>query len=561
MPSRQATIVIIAVIVIIVAGVAAYAALLAGHKPAPTGTTAPARLELTGNLKQDLLHVAKILTSNGVHTVKYTVWGAGDPNSVMRTLGVVEAAYRLNKILRENGVDLKIVIQQRFERGGGNELFKEFLAAYEQKANPDIMANSYIHLAALASQGLLLDLTPYADKYTSLINDFYPALLDAVKWHGKIYAIPQDTEARPLYWRKDVAECIYRKTGVNILRDLAERVKEGEVTWSTVYHYAELAKKTGCAEWGMIHRKGTAHPDLIQFIYAFGGRLYDPKTGKLVLDVPAVYKWLSVEYAFARAGLTPKNMMSWDWAKQIHPTVVDGKTLVFIGGTWHWTEWQTKPYYTDPKTGKKRPLTPEEVAKYFYYTLFPAGEKGDKPVTLSQPFVWYIAANAGKDNPKYQQLREAYHALAFLLLVKASDPDINAIHSIISSHLPVRRAAAKLLRDKAWIDKLAKLEIPLSPEVKNAIAPIVKATVNPINIEFLANVSSYLEYTRLTPKHPYYGKLASIFADAVDKVLRGEMTPAKAVKYIIAQVKADPDLAKSVEIVGEIPANWKFPTS
>ncbi|HID41895.1 MAG TPA: extracellular solute-binding protein, partial [Pyrodictium sp.] len=253
------------------------------------------------------------------------------------------------------------------------------------------------------------------------------------------------------------------------------------------------------------------------------------------------------------------DMMSWDWGKQIHPSTVSGKTLIWIGGTWHWTEWQTKPYYTDLQTGEQRPLTAEEVKKYFYYTLFAAGDPGNEPVTLSQPFVWMIASNAGKDNPKYDELRDVYQMLAFLLVVKASDPDLNAIHSIISAHLPVRKAAEQLISDKAWVEKLANLEVELSPEVKNAIADIVKATVNEINIEFLASTSKMLAYTRLTPMHPQYPQLASIFADAVDKVLRGEMMPEEAVNYIISKIKADPELAKAVEIQGEIPKDWQFP--
>ncbi|HIC99499.1 MAG TPA: hypothetical protein EYP08_07730 [Pyrodictiaceae archaeon] len=68
-----------------------------------------------------------------------------------------------------------------------------------------------------------------------------------------------------------------------------------------------------------------------------------------------------------------------------------------------------------------------------------------------------------------------------------------------------------------------------------------------------------LEYTHLTPKHPYYMKLASIFADAVDKVLRGEMTPEQAIDYIKSKVVADPDLKESVEFVGSIPTGWEYP--
>ncbi len=527
--------------------------------PTPTPTPKPTKPKLTGNVEKDIVAIAEYLVAQGIKEVKFTVWGVGDPNSVLRAYAIVEAAHRLNKILEEKGIDFKITIEHEYRRGGGDKMAEDFAAAYARGANPDIMANSYKHLARFAEEGYLLDITSYVEAYKDFIADFYESLLDAVKYKGRFYGIPQDTEARPLYWRTDVAECIKKKTGKDILADLYAKVEKGEVTWKDVYEYAKLAKETGCAEWGVLHRKGSAHPDLIQFIFAFGGTLYDPNTGKLVLNVPAVYKWLYVEWKMAREGLIPKDMMDWDWAKQIHPAVVDGKTLIWIGGTWHWTEWQTKPYHTDPKTGEKRPLTAEEVKKYFYYTLFPAGEPGLKPVTLSQPFVWYIAANAGKDNPKYEELKDIYHMLAFLLVVKASDPDLVAIHSIISAHLPVTKSGAKLMNDKEWIQKLANLEIELSDEVKEAIRDIVKATVNDINIEFLAAASEMLKYTKLTPIHKDYPKLADLFKYAVDKVLKGEMDPKQAIDYLVQKIKADPDLAKSVEIKGSVPEGWEFP--
>ena len=98
-----------------------------------------------------------------------------------------------------------------------------------------------------------------------------------------------------------------RVYGIVEAAERKEKVKNGEFTWSDVYAEAKVAKEKGCSEWGLIHRKGSAHPDLIQFIFAFGGTLYDENGDKLVLDVPAVYKWLYVEWKFARDGLLPED--------------------------------------------------------------------------------------------------------------------------------------------------------------------------------------------------------------------------------------------------------------
>lgn len=522
--------------------------------------------ELTGNFEQDVIAIGRWLEQNGVTEVHYKVQAAGDPNSVLRMWGIVEAAEDINDIWAQNGINVKIVIERDWV-DNFHQQYENFVNQYELGRNGDFLVNSYIFIAPLAADGRLLDITEWVQAYwDSVFSDFYTPLMEAAKYQGKYYAIPQDTEARPLYIRKDVAQCM----GWN-LEGLGEKVKNGEFTWYDVYAKAKEAVDKGCADWGLIHRKGSAHPDLIQFIFAFGGKLYNPDTGKLVFDKEAVYKWLKVEAAFADAGLLPRDIFQWDWATQIHPTIVGdrkadggvGNTLFDIGGTWYWTEWQTKNYYKDPQTGEFRPLTPQEVKEKFYYTLFPAGEPGKQPVTLSQPFMWMIAANAGKSNPNYDDpnFREAYQKLAFLIVVAASDPEINAVHSAISAHVPVRKAATQLLNDPAWVEKLRNLQLNFHDDVINAIKDIVAKTADPINIQFLANVSYMLDHTKLAPSHPAYDKLASIYFEAANNVVRGEMTPEEAINYIESKIKADPALKNEVEIVGQIPSGWQFPAT
>ncbi|AEH50881.1 ABC transporter substrate-binding protein [Pseudothermotoga thermarum] len=510
-------------------------------------------LLISASIEEGLIEVGKALMRNGISEVRYSVWSSGDPNSVMRVLGIVEAARRINSIWSKNGINVKITIRETRYELDFTQMYQEFLSKQPLGTAGDFLVNSYVYIASLAEEGYLLDISKYATKYEELMSDFYTTQVDAARYKGGLYGLPQDTEARPFYIRKDIAA----KIGLD-LTDLDKKVVEGNFTWFDVYKWAKEAVQKGASEWGLIHRRGTAHPDLMQFILAFGGSLYDPKTGKLVLDVPAVYKWLTIEWVFARENLLPSDIMAWDWAKQVHPAIVGGKTLFDIGGTWYWTEWQTKSYYTDPKTGQARGLTPEEVESWFYYTLFPAGEPGKKPVTLSQPFMWMISSKAGSQNPKYTALKEIYDELAFLIIAKACDPDINAIHSIISAHLPVGKEPAKLLADKKWLDDLYNLRIDLDESVKAVLADIVKATVHPINARFLSEVAYMLDYTNFPPMHPMYPKLAAIFAEVVDNVLRGRMQPDKAVEFIISKINADLELKQSVSIVGQIPTDWRF---
>ncbi|MFN3283493.1 MAG: ABC transporter substrate-binding protein [Pseudothermotoga sp.] len=505
------------------------------------------------SLEEGIIEVGRNLEKNAIGEVRYSVWSSGDPNSVIRVQGIVEAARRINNIWSKNNIKVKITIRETRYELDFTQMYQEFLSKQPLGTAGDFLVNSYVYIASLAEEGYLLDISKYAAKYGDFMADFYSTQVDAARYKGGLYGLPQDTEARPFYIRRDVAA----KVGLD-LTDLDKKVAEGKFTWLDVYKWAKETVNKQASEWGLIHRRGTAHPDLMQFILAFGGMLYDSKTNKLVLDVSPVYKWLTIEYVFSKEKLLPSDMMAWDWAKQVHPAIVDGKTLFDIGGTWYWTEWQTKNYYTDPKTGQTRGLTPEEVENWFYYTLFPAGEPGKKPVTLSQPFMWMISSKAGSQNPKYTALKDSYDELAFLVVAMASSPDINAIHSIISAHLPVSKQAAKLLADKKWLTDLYDLNIDLDDSVKSVLRDIVKATVHPINAKFLTDVAYMLEYTNFPPMHPMYPKLAAIFAETVDNVLRGRMTPDKAVEFVVGKINADLDLKQNILIVGQIPADWRF---
>lgn len=67
-----------------------------------------------------------------------------------------------------------------------------------------------------------------------------------------------------------------------------------------------------------------------------------------------------------------------------------------------------------------------------------------------------------------------------------------------------------------------------------------------------------LEYTHIPPLHPSYQPLAEFFKDAVDFVLKGQMTPEEATNYVVQKIQADPELAETIEIVGSIPTGWEI---
>ncbi len=152
---------------------------------------APQLPQLTGDVRTDIVNIARYLEANGVTEVKFRVHGAGDPNSIHRVYGIVEAAARLNKILEEEGLQLRIVIEDKKFSAKADEPAEVFLQSFPQRQEADIIAVSYRWISTFAEEGYILDLTPYVEAYKNTeLADYYESLMNAVTYKGRVYALP-----------------------------------------------------------------------------------------------------------------------------------------------------------------------------------------------------------------------------------------------------------------------------------------------------------------------------------------------------------------------------------
>ncbi len=420
-------------------------------------------------------------------SVRIRVWASGSPVDTTRVENVVDAIKWLNKMFIEYGINFKLDFEYQFFRTGYFDKFEVACAAGEA---PDIIAMK--DLAMLAEGGYVVPLDEYIEKYKYLVEDYVETLWNSVKYKGKIWALPQDTEARPLYFRKDVL----RKLGWSEadIEALPEKIKKGEVTLLDLIKVAKEAMTKGYVEWGFYHRPNFGGTPFIILYYQYGGTLQDPETGKLVLNKTAMEKALGILYKMAvEEGVLPKDMIGTPW-REIHVGFVNGKVLFWFGGTWHWAEWQAVPYH------EKLGAVPEDwLWENIGFALVPAPEPGLKPLTLSSPYLYYVVnqTKCGKT--------EWYPELVFIVIALATSASLDARHAVDSGHLPVRTTT---------------LEHPYYKQSK-----------------FLQEVSYMLEYTSYEPIHPRWGDYKSIWLEAITKVEKGEMTPKAAVDYMESALK------------------------
>ena len=166
---------VLPVILLIVGIIIGFAVGFAVRPPAPTPTATPS-------------------PSPTVKVIKVAVWASGSPVDVTRVDNIERAANILNRMFEAAGAPVRIEVEKQFFRG---DYMEKLTAAFAAGEAPDIIAMK--NLPVLADGGYIIALDDYVEKYKDLLEDVYPVLWNAVKYKGKIWALPQDTEARPLY--------------------------------------------------------------------------------------------------------------------------------------------------------------------------------------------------------------------------------------------------------------------------------------------------------------------------------------------------------------------------
>jgi len=132
--------------------------------------------------------------------VHLTAWTIGpDAPSYYRKDNLLTAADALNKQLESEGSATRVTLDATFATGDWGSYKQRFVLAAQSGKAADIVATGHEDIAAWAAAGYVIPLDAYLKKYPEF-SEVIPTLWNATKFEGKIYAIPQDVEARPLYY-------------------------------------------------------------------------------------------------------------------------------------------------------------------------------------------------------------------------------------------------------------------------------------------------------------------------------------------------------------------------
>jgi len=419
-------------------------------------------------------------SSAGPAEVELTVWAQANEVERWRVDGPIQAA--------ELVTEYKLKVTGVRDDAGWADYKKKFTLAAEAGEAPDIVLSGHEDVPVWANAGYIVEFSDCKARYPEF-DDVIESLWDAGMWQGKLWAVPQDTEARPMYFNKTKLKELGWSD--EEIASLPERIKNGDFTLDDLIATAKEAVQKGIVEpgYGYWHRPRKGG-DFLQYYFSYGGRLYDPSQDKLVIVRDALEQWYTFQRRVVEEGITPENFIGTEWSVW-HDTVSHGKVLFWNGGIWQWADWAAN--YVQDLGGQ------EYLFSFVGYALQPSGIQGKPGGTLSHPLVYMITSEkaSGKKNQD----------AACALLAKTTTPEINTLHAVGSTHLGILKSQANF------------------PEYAND--------------RLLSETLYMLDYNYYQPNHVMYGPYFDIVWDFMVKAENGELSPAEAAKGAVELLQTE----------------------
>lgn len=390
-----------------------------------------------------------------------------------------------NAALAEAGDDRRIELETIQDDADWGDYKTEFELASEAGEAPDIICSGHEHIGDWATAGYLVDITDEIDKYPEF-DDVIDSLWNSTMLDGRIWGVPQDAEARPMYYSK----ILLRELGWSDeeIESLDERVAAGEFTWQDMYDVAEEAVEKGIVEPGdgWWHRPSNG-PDFLYYYYGAGGEVEEEGFDGLVFDKGAALKVYELLYEAAQErNILRPNKLDGDWDFHKEYTSRFDKVVFVYEGTWRWASWHVN--YLQDVGGE------DYLFENVGFAPIPANEEGTgEPITLTHPLVYMISSQS--EHPD----------LALLLISKATVKELNTTYAVDSGHLGILKS-------------------------QSDYAPYTSA-------KFLSATLPLLDYTTFLPNSPYWSAYSEAYYLGIQAVESGDLTPEEALEVVVDQLQ------------------------
>jgi len=205
----------------------------------------------------------------GPVTIK--VWAPANEVERYRVDGPVKAA--------ESVTDFDITVDPLRDDAGISDFKKKFALAADAGEAPHIVCAGHEDIPVWANAGYILDFEKCRDKYPEF-DDVIDSLWTAPTWQDKVWAVPQDTEARPMYYNKTKLEELgWSDADIDALPD---KIMKGEFTLDDLIATAKEAIEK-VYRYRLVHLARCCHPrghSVLEWWHLAVGRLGDQLCGR-----------------------------------------------------------------------------------------------------------------------------------------------------------------------------------------------------------------------------------------------------------------------------------------
>ena len=423
------------------------------------------------------------ISQAGAEEITLKMWSRADRSGPLRPGNIVDASKALNNAFAAAGSDTRIKVEVHENNAKGFDADAlDLMKAFAAGKAPDLYIAAHEWIGAFAEAGYAKDLEGHISANPQFYADIIPVLWNSVKYKGKRYGVPQDSEVRMFFYNKDHLRKIGKSD--DFIEGLPEKVVSGEFNAYQLSDLAAEVVKKGGAKYGFVHRPNVG-PDFLMIMASFGIEPSDEKTGKLKMSKKGItefFKWL--KYSVDNGAL-PKNMTSWSW-DSVHAAFRGEESFMKFHGIWN----VPKQLEVMKLKGK------EDYFKKLGWLHAPAGKTGGRPSNLSHPIIYVV--NPGSKHAE----------LAAILVAMASQHVPNTNHAISTGHTPINfgQAAMPDFVSKGWA---------------------------------LQAGTSMLPYATFMPNHPKIGQYNGVVYKGIQGVETGRISPEDGAAFVVEELESE----------------------
>ncbi len=408
---------------------------------------------------------------------------AAPPVEDGRCNNLVSGIDAVNASLEASGDSRRVALSIIQDNADWGDYITEFELASDSGQAPDIIVSGHEQIGTWATSGIITDVTDMLGDYSEF-DDVIESLWTSTELNGRRWGVPQDAEARPVFYRKDLlVELGWTQEEAD---GLAARLASGDYTWEDMFDTAEEAVEAGVVDKGngWWHRPKNGNDFVYYYYSAGGGDLLDP-SGAIIYDAAAALKVYELVGEAVDRDILVSTRLDGDWTNW-NTGVAIGDVLFWFGGSWQWADWAVN-FVAD--LGGEQYLF-DNVG----FGPIPALAGGtNQPTSLTHPLIYMVSSDTEDVD------------LALLVISKATTKELNTEYAVESGHLAILESQADY-------------------------APYTDAV-------FLSQVGPILEFTTFAPNSPFYSAWSEAYYLGILAVESGDLTPAEAVDVVIDQLE------------------------